>query len=89
MRGLLPSKESGHDHFFATFGKFGAAANGHTADMIEEVKSRAAKENLQYHGTDVQSRQWAGSRTGQKTGMEYDLAKLRQDFLTGGLPCIL
>src|SRR5579859_1251552 len=29
--------ESGHDHFFATFGNFGAATLGHTPEMIAEV----------------------------------------------------
>src|SRR5215472_12350835 len=46
MRGWMPARESGHDHFFATFGKFGAATNGHTADMIVEVRSRYANENI-------------------------------------------
>ena len=53
MRGLLAAKESGHDHFFATFGKFGAATNGHTADMIEEVRSRARQRACSIHGVDV------------------------------------
>src|SRR4051812_15750665 len=32
--------ESAHDHFFDTFGKFSAAKNGHTADILAEVVSR-------------------------------------------------
>ena len=40
--------ESGHDHFFATFGKFGAATYGHTAEMIAEVVRRAVSENESY-----------------------------------------
>jgi adenosine deaminase len=40
--------ESGHDHFFATFGKFGAATYGHTAEMIAEVVRRAAFQNESY-----------------------------------------
>jgi hypothetical protein len=40
--------ESGHDHFFATFGKFGAATYGHTAEMIAEVVRRAASQNESY-----------------------------------------
>jgi hypothetical protein len=40
--------ESGHDHFFATFGNFGAATLGHTAEMIAEVVRRAAAQNESY-----------------------------------------
>ena len=40
--------ESGHDHFFATFGNFGAATFGHTAEMIAEVVRRAAAQNESY-----------------------------------------
>src|SRR6476619_4181418 len=34
MRQFVAGAESGHDHFFATFGKFGAATTGRTADML-------------------------------------------------------
>jgi hypothetical protein len=40
--------ESGHDHFFATFGNFGAASSGHTPEMIAEVVRRAAAQNESY-----------------------------------------
>ena len=40
--------ESGHDHFFATFGNFGQATLGHTAEMIAEVVRRAASQNEIY-----------------------------------------
>ena len=74
MRGLLPSKESGHDHFFATFGKFGAATNGHTADMMEEVRSRAARENLQYLELMFNPDNGQAADLGKKLGWNNDLA---------------
>ena len=40
--------ESGHDHFFGTFGNFGQAAWGHTPEMIAEVVRRAASQNEHY-----------------------------------------
>jgi adenosine deaminase len=40
--------ESGHDHFFATFGNFGMATWGHTPEMIAEVVRRAAAQNESY-----------------------------------------
>ncbi len=89
MRGLLASKESGHDHFFATFGKFGVATNGHTTDMIEEVRSRAAKENLQYMELMFNPDNGQAAGLGRKLGWNSDLAKLRQDLLAGGLTDIV
>ena len=85
MRGLLPAKESGHDHFFATFGKFGAATNGHTADMMEEVRSRAARENVQYMELMFNPDNGQAADLGKKLGWNNDLATLRQNLLTGGL----
>ncbi|MEU3373935.1 adenosine deaminase [Streptomyces sp. NPDC006660] len=38
----------GHDHFFDTFGKFGAAATGHDADMLAEAARASAKEHSGY-----------------------------------------
>lgn len=39
--------QSGHDHFFATFGKFGAATS-RRGDMLAEVASRAAAQHIYY-----------------------------------------
>ncbi|MGA7077803.1 MAG: adenosine deaminase [Terriglobales bacterium] len=48
MRNWHPAEESGHDHFFATFEKFGAALDNHTGDALAEVASRAAADHVQY-----------------------------------------
>ena len=48
MRNWRPEEESGHDHFFATFDKFGPAFDQHIGDAIAEVASRAAADHLQY-----------------------------------------
>ncbi|HET6856976.1 MAG TPA: adenosine deaminase [Streptomyces sp.] len=40
--------QPGHDHFFATFGKFEEAAAGHDADMLAEVARDAARERTSY-----------------------------------------
>ncbi len=34
MRGFVPDGATGHDHFFATFGRFGAVSARHFADMV-------------------------------------------------------
>lgn len=48
MRQFRPVSESGHDHFFATFGKFRGAARKHVGEMLTEVVSRFAGENVDY-----------------------------------------
>jgi len=48
MRDWRKSGETGHDHFFRAFSKFGAAIDGHFGDMLAEVASRAAGEHVSY-----------------------------------------
>jgi adenosine deaminase len=49
MRSFVPSAGwSGHDQFFAAFGRFGGLSKTHTAEWVDEVASRAAAENEQY-----------------------------------------
>src|SRR5208283_3009257 len=48
MRNWHREEESGHDHFFATFEKFGPALEKHAGDAYAEVASRAAEDHLQY-----------------------------------------
>jgi adenosine deaminase len=85
MRGFHPGVESGHDHFFATFGKFGTATNGHTAEMLAEVRSRAAKEHLQYMELMFNPDGGQAAKLGASLGWEDEFAKLRQELLSRGL----
>ena len=49
MRTFVPrSGESGHDHFFDTFEKFGGTNKSHVSEWVDEVASRAAAQNEQY-----------------------------------------
>jgi adenosine deaminase len=49
MRNFVPSAaESGHDHFFATFGKFGPYKKEHHGEFIAEIVRRAAMQNESY-----------------------------------------
>ncbi len=48
MRSFVPSAGiSGHDHFFATFGRF-SGLKSHTSEWLDEVATRAAAQNEQY-----------------------------------------
>jgi hypothetical protein len=48
MRNWSRAVESGHDHFFATFGKFGLTNQGRAGDDLAEEVSRAAHDRLSY-----------------------------------------
>jgi adenosine deaminase len=89
MRGWKPALESGHDHFFATFGKFGAATNGRTADMLAEVRSRAAGENLEYMELMFNPDGGQAARLGTTVGWNDDLGKMRDQLLAAGLAQIV
>ena len=49
IRSFVPAPSwSGHDQFFATFGKFGGIDRSHYSEWIDEAASRAAAQNQQY-----------------------------------------
>lgn len=85
MRNWRPGEESGHDHFFATFEKFGLATHNHVPEAIASVINRAAKERVQYiefmHTADGR----ATAQLGAKLGWDDDLGKMREKLLAGGL----
>jgi adenosine deaminase len=85
MRNWRPGDESGHDHFFATFDKFGLASHGHVAEDVASVINRAAREHVQYiefmHTADGR----AAAELGLKLGWDSAFAKMRERLLAGGL----
>ncbi|HEU4416669.1 MAG TPA: adenosine deaminase, partial [Candidatus Angelobacter sp.] len=89
MRQFHPGAESGHDHFFATFGKFGAATNNHTAEMLAEARSRAAEGHLQYMELMFNPDGGAAGKLGAQLGWNDDLGKMRDQLLAGGLPQVI
>src|ERR1043165_7709013 len=48
MRNWQFSGQTGHDHFFATFGKFGVATYNHNGKMLAEAVTRAAHGHVLY-----------------------------------------
>jgi hypothetical protein len=48
MRNWRPGEESGHDHFFASFDKFGLASHTHVAEAVAAAANRAGMDHLQY-----------------------------------------
>jgi adenosine deaminase len=85
MRNWRPGDESGHDHFFAAFDKFGLASNGHVAEAVASVINRAARERVQYIEFMLTADGMNAAELGMKLGWDNDFAKMRDRLLAGGL----
>lgn len=85
MRNWEYSGQSGHDHFFDTFGKFGAASYNHTGDMLAEVASRAYTERVSYLELMTTPDAGKASQLGRQVGWDADLGRLREKLLAQGL----
>ena len=95
MLDFVPSpSESGADHFFATFSKFGAISGSEHGRMLADVRRRAAAENLLYIEPMLTSNStasslgqtvWAGLGGGSLTPADY--AEFHAALLAnGGFP---
>ena len=82
MQDFVPGDESGHDHFFATFGKYGTVSGAHRDESIADVLARAADENQVYVETmfnmgknvgKIASSLWSGTLTAADLPAFYDL----------------
>jgi hypothetical protein len=85
MRNWHPAEESGHDHFFATFDKFGPAMEKHVGDAFAEVASRAAADHLQYVEVMNTADGRQAATLGDKMGWDDDFSKFRDKLLAGGM----
>src|SRR5438552_1639374 len=87
MRNWQLSGQSGHDHFFDTFGKFGVATYNQNGKMIADVAARAARGHVLYlelmltpdgTTTGVMSSQ-IGEKVGWDENFENTLNKLKSN----------
>jgi len=85
MRNWRAGEESGHDHFFATFDKFGPAVHNHVAEAVATVVNRAGREHVQYVEFMHTAENGAAHQLGTRLGWDDDLAKMREKLLEGGL----
>ncbi len=65
MKDFVAGAQSGRDHFFATFGKFGSVSGLHRDDSIADVLNRAADENQLYVETMFNLGKNVGTLSGQ------------------------
>lgn len=89
MRHFIPSKETGHDHFFSTFGKFGLIANQHRGEILAEITDRAGKENESYLELMVTADGNESGRLGKKLGWDADFGKMREKLLAADFDKII
>jgi hypothetical protein len=82
MRHWDPSL-NGHDHFFATFAKFGPLV-ARAGDLLAELAARAAAEQVSYLELMLTPDGGAGGARGIAAGWDPDLPRLRDKLLAAG-----
>jgi adenosine deaminase/adenosine deaminase CECR1 len=85
MRNRQYSGVNGHDQFFDSFGKFGAATFGQTGKMLAEVVSRAARGRVLYLELMLTPDGPASSQIGQKVGWDGDFNGTLNKLRSGGI----
>jgi adenosine deaminase len=85
MRNWERGRESGHDHFFATFFKFDLATRNHMGEATALAMERAAADNLQYLELMHTIGGMQSAQLGAKLGSNSDFASMREKLLSGGL----
>lgn len=86
MRTFVPrTADSGHDHFFDTFGEFGGTDKRHMGEWLDEVASRAAAQNEQYLELMDTPDFKDAAALATKIGFNADFVKYREQLLAGGI----
>lgn len=87
MRNFHPTPEdrSGHDHFFATFDKFGLAGKQHTGDMLAEVMHRAAVQHETYLELMLTPDEGEARKLGARLAWSDDFGAMRSSLLSNGM----
>jgi hypothetical protein len=85
MRNWERGRESGHDHFFATFLKFQDALDNHYGEAIADALNQAGADHLQYLELMHTIGGMSSAIVGAKVGWNADFAILREKLLAGGL----
>ena len=85
MRNWTLSGQSGHDHFFDAFGRFGPATYDQTGRMIAEAASRAARGHVLYLELLLTPDGVASSQIGQKVGWDGDATSTLEKLKANGI----
>ncbi|MBC8030249.1 MAG: adenosine deaminase [Pyrinomonadaceae bacterium] len=85
MRNWQLSGQSGHDHFFDAFGKFGPATYNQTGRMIADAASRAGRGQLMYLELMLTPDGVMSSQIGQKVGWDGNVASTLAKLQSNGI----
>ncbi|MHB1745470.1 MAG: hypothetical protein ACYCRE_11995 [Acidobacteriaceae bacterium] len=77
--------DSGHDHFFNSFGKFDVVNPSHEGEWLDQVAREAASENTQYLELMVTPDFGHGGKLGAQLGWNSNLEQFRRTLLAHGL----
>ncbi|WP_206308291.1 adenosine deaminase [Streptomyces sp. A1277] len=80
----FPADQSGHDHFFDTFGKFSMATWYDRGKMLANVADTAVKQNQFYLETMVSPASDSAKKLADTVGYDADPAALHRKLLAGG-----
>ncbi|MCP4540076.1 MAG: LysM peptidoglycan-binding domain-containing protein [Chloroflexi bacterium] len=86
MRNWELSGQSGHDHFFDTFGEYGDAKDARIPDMFAQVMTRAATEHVSYLEIMVTLTTYRPREIVAQVGWSDDWPAVRDAMLANGLP---
>lgn len=86
MRQFRGTDESGHDHFFATFPKFSPVTNKRVPEMVTEIVSRFARENVDYVESLFGQDLGAARELGKTVGPGTPFPQMRDQLLKKGVP---
>ena len=89
MRNWQLSGQSGHDHFFDTFGKFAFATYATEDKMLAESASRAAAQHEVYQELMLTPTGKELDALAKSVGWDDDFSRMQQKLIAGGLPQIL
>jgi adenosine deaminase len=85
MRDFVPGAQSGHDHFFASFDKFGHLSGAHAGEFVAEVVERAADQNESYLELMALTGGAPISELGNRVGLDSDFESTRTKLDEAGL----
>ncbi|OII62514.1 adenosine deaminase [Streptomyces sp. CC53] len=80
----FPAGESGHDHFFATFGKFGEVTWRHPGKILAEVADSVVRQNQFYLETMTTPASQGARELAAKAGWDADLDRMHRRLLADG-----
>jgi adenosine deaminase len=89
MRNFQPGKESGHDHFFATFEKYLPILFKHRREMVNEAVERACRENILYLELMIMPDDNQSGLLGRHIAWDNHLDRLREKLLKSGVAAIV